>query len=171
MKQPAWTTQLFLKTNTYIGRWPFVDSFMKFAAQYLLFLLVAILLYHWWMDGVFFSQSILFAVITVTSLSISYAVALIWYRPRPSQELADIKTLINTFGTWKSFPSDHTIAATIVAYGGLLTFSGWFLAIFIVCASFVALSRVWVGVHYPRDILGGAVLAGIVLAGAHYFLS
>jgi undecaprenyl-diphosphatase len=60
-------------------------------------------------------------------------------------------------GSGKSFPSSHAVnnfaAATFLA----LCFPRWTWA-FISWASLVALSRVAVGVHYPSDILGGALI-------------
>ncbi len=171
MKKPAWTTPLFLTVNNYIGRWSVIDNGMRLAAHYLLFVLMGILLYQWWNTEVLFSRIILFGVMLVTSLGISYAIALIWYMPRPVRQLLGIKTLIHTMGTWKSFPSDHTISATLVAYGAFLSFSGWFLVLFVFLAALVAVSRVWVGAHYPRDILGGALVAGAVILVVQLFLS
>lgn len=170
MNKPAWTTTLFLKVNTYIGRWPLIDKGMTFAAHYLLFVLMAILVYEWWRTDVLLSQVVVFVALFGASFGISYAIALIWYRPRPVQELIGITILIKTLGTWKSFPSDHTISATLVAYGAFLTFSGVPLVVFCVLAASIAVSRVWVGVHYPRDILGGFLVASCVIGIAQLFL-
>lgn len=81
-------------------------------------------------------------------------------RLRPCNTLATIHLLIDC-GTGKSFPSAHaannTAFALIVAY---------FYARFAVAAAFwavlVAYSRVYCGVHYPVDILGGAVMACVM---------
>ena len=167
----AWTTPLFLKINNLVGRWSFVDGYMKFSAQYLLFLLGGILLYQWWNTDVLFSRVSLFVLLFVLSISMSYAIALVWERPRPIRQLPHIKTLIPTLGTWKSFPSDHTISATLIAYGAYLSFSGWLLLVCCSCAVSVACSRVWVGVHYPRDILGGCLLALSVIGMVHMYMS
>jgi undecaprenyl-diphosphatase len=63
-----------------------------------------------------------------------------------------------------SFPSGH--AATSFAAATILTFAFPRLApaLFVLAAA-VAFSRVYVGVHYPLDILGGAVL-GVLVATA-----
>lgn len=165
MTRPACTTQLFLKIHSYVGKWPFVDRAMVFAAHYLLFILIAVLLHQWWRTDTLPLYGGLFGVYLGTSLAISYMIALVWYRPRPVRQIPGFRALIKTLGTWKSFPSDHTIAATIVGYAGIVTFSGWALVIFLILSASIAFSRVWVGVHYPRDILGGFFLAlGVILA-------
>lgn len=64
-----------------------------------------------------------------------------------------------------SFPSGH--AQNGVAVWGFLASRvrraiGWLAAIFIIFL--IGFSRVWVGVHYPQDILGGWVLGILFLA-------
>ncbi len=87
-------------------------------------------------------------------------------RVRPCTALDDVRILIGC-GAGKSFPSSHAVnnfvAATIIGYffRGALPYA---LAV----AALVSFSRIYVGVHYPGDVLGGAVIgsamAGIVLA-------
>jgi len=64
-----------------------------------------------------------------------------------------------------SFPSDHATAAFAIAFAILLfdTTAGW---IFMAAAILIAAGRVFVGVHYPGDVLAGALL-GI---GSAYFV-
>jgi undecaprenyl-diphosphatase len=67
-----------------------------------------------------------------------------------------------------SFPSGH--AATSFAGATMLSFAFPRLApLLYVLAAAVAFSRVYVGVHYPLDIVGGAVL-GVLVALAVRFL-
>ena len=60
-----------------------------------------------------------------------------------------------------SFPAGH--AATAFAGAVLLSIVAPRLApVFLVLASLIAASRVYVGVHYPTDVLAGALLGALV---------
>lgn len=77
-------------------------------------------------------------------------------RLRPCQELIDVRLLINC-GSGKSFPSSHAVnnfAAAMVLSWHYKRYS----AIFFSVAAMVAFSRVYCGVHYPSDIIGGTII-------------
>ncbi|MFL6556343.1 MAG: undecaprenyl-diphosphatase, partial [Bacillus sp. (in: firmicutes)] len=67
-----------------------------------------------------------------------------------------------------SFPSDHATAAFVIATTIWIwkKRAGW---IWLVLAAGIALSRVWTGVHYPLDVVGG-MLIGTSIAFAIQFL-
>lgn len=81
-------------------------------------------------------------------------------RPRPCHELEQINVLVNC-GAGRSMPSAHAANSFAVAgYFGSL-FPRWSIALMLV-AFIVAISRVFVGVHYPADILVGGLI-GLVI--------
>jgi decaprenylphosphoryl-5-phosphoribose phosphatase len=82
-------------------------------------------------------------------------------RERPSAVYAEPDPLVRAPHD-HSFPSGH--AATSFACATTLTFLAPRLApAFFLLAAAIAWSRVYVGVHYPLDVLGGAAL-GVVVA-------
>ncbi|MDE3111538.1 MAG: phosphatase PAP2 family protein, partial [Chloroflexota bacterium] len=84
------------------------------------------------------------------------ALKLVFRRPRPFDALPGVVTLIARPSDL-SFPSGDTAAAfgAAVALGFALPRLRWPA---IVIAAGIALARVAVGVHYPGDVLGGALL-------------
>ena len=81
-------------------------------------------------------------------------------RPRPEETLAGIDVLVTSPST-ASFPSGH--AATSFAAAVVLSLALPALApAFVALAAAVGVSRLYVGVHYPLDVVGGAILGAAV---------
>jgi undecaprenyl-diphosphatase len=81
-------------------------------------------------------------------------------RARPSAIWSEPKPLVHAPGTG-SFPSGH--AATSFACATTLTFfAPRYAPAFYVLAIAIAWSRVYNGVHFPLDVLGGAALGVLV---------
>ena len=88
-------------------------------------------------------------------------------RPRPYQADASI-TVIDAKPDTSAFPSGHAAMAVAGAIAGsrMIPFSAWF---WWPLAGVMAVSRIYIGVHWPSDVLGGLVLgfatAWFVLGG------
>ena len=94
-------------------------------------------------------------------------------RPRPCHDTGGVPIvqgihMLVDCGPGKSFPSSHAVNNFAVATL-LSTYYRRWRAGFFSWAALVALSRPAVGVHYPSDILGGAVI-GVLVAFAVVFL-
>ena len=77
-------------------------------------------------------------------------------RARPCNALTDVLTPLGCTGSF-SFPSNHALnnfAAAMFFYK-LFPKLKWVLFI---TASLIAISRVYLGLHYPSDIIGGAFI-------------
>jgi undecaprenyl-diphosphatase len=89
-------------------------------------------------------------------------------RDRPPERYAEPDPLVNVPESG-SFPSGH--AATSFAAATILSFAFPRLAPFLlVLAAAVGFSRVYVGVHYPLDIVGGALLGVAIAAAVRYLV-
>ena len=88
-------------------------------------------------------------------------------RPRPWLEVAGLTHLV-TENDPNSFPSGHTCAAFAFALGVRWAAPRrWIGRTALVMAVLMGLSRLYVGVHYPSDVLAGALvgaLAGLAAA-------
>lgn len=106
-------------------------------------------------------QSIAFAALVgVESLVVNQGVKRLFRRIRPT-ETGDARFIVRRPST-SSFPSGHAssafFAATLLsAWGGRRSAPAWFAV-----ASVVAVSRVYVRVHHPSDVVAGAAL-GVAL--------
>lgn len=89
-------------------------------------------------------------------------------RPRPWIALENV----NSFGIplyYCSFPSGHTTAAFSTAAVLSINFPS-FSSVFFLIASIVGISRVYLGVHYPSDVLIGGIIGSITATTAHIMM-
>lgn len=129
---------------------------------------VVLLLLAWWKAR---SRGDLDAVAAVAWVGLGALVALglnqivgaVVDRARPYAALTDVHVLISRTAD-SSFPSDHAVAVGAVAAGLFLIhrrlgFAALGLAVL------MATARVYVGAHYPADVLAGLGLGAVVVLG------
>ncbi|WP_447643040.1 MULTISPECIES: phosphatase PAP2 family protein [Chitinophagaceae] len=166
-----WDTWLFLKINT---QWtsPFWDSAFPFLRDKMvstplyIFLLLFVFINFGWK-----SWKWLLLVIVTVILSDQFSSTFVKYffdRVRPCNEptLRDqIRILVNYVPQSPSFTSSHAVnhfALATYFYRTLKPyFDKWAYLLFL-WAGMVAYGQVYVGVHYPGDILGGAVVGALI---------
>lgn len=82
-------------------------------------------------------------------------------RPRPWVDCAALIPLVAEHDP-NSFPSGHTSAAFAFALGSLRALpKRWMKAAVVILAALMGLSRLYVGVHYPSDVLVGFVVGDL----------
>lgn len=102
----------------------------------------------------------------------SWLIAALWVHRRPIVEFPKTKQLFSPYKTWKSFPSDHTMLAMILGLTPALVGAPIYLVVvFLFLALLIGFARVYAGVHYPRDILGGIGFAIFFILTAEWLLS
>ncbi len=81
-------------------------------------------------------------------------------RVRPCNALTDVITPLGPTGTF-SFPSNHALNNFAVAAFFSLIYPKLKFILY-GAATLIAISRVYLGLHYPSDILGGAIIGVII---------
>jgi len=74
-------------------------------------------------------------------------------------------------GVENGFPSGHSSIA--IAFWGALAFlfrKKWIVAISVALMTLIPLSRIYLGVHFLADVLGGVTLGAIILAAFYYIV-
>lgn len=153
---------LFNLISALAGRWQWLDYTGIFFAKYfegflwfcLLILLFVNIKKYWKMVAEAFVAAVF------TRFILAEVIRTIWFRPRPFVSL-HLVPLINQSPAEASFPSGH--ASFYFALSTIVFHYNKKMGIFFYVASFlIVISRVFVGVHWPSDILAGAVL-GILM--------
>jgi len=142
---------------------PFITDLNK---QRLVLVFVAVILFGMLIRGR--SQVRIAAILLILTIivgdQLNSSVIKYWFeRPRPCQVLHNVHLLVSC-GSGFSFPSSHAVnnfAAALILAFFFPRAKWWFFGF----ASIVAFSRVYVGVHYPSEIIGGMVI-GLFCAGS-----
>ena len=150
---------LFLLLNAAPDASIIVTTAARFLADGLIWALPAGLILGW-LRGSYATRQVLIAatVSGLVGLLINQLIGLVWYHPRPFE--AGIGQTLIPHVQDSSFPSDHLTLIWAVAFSLLLHEQprrvGWVLALLGIP---VAWARIYLGVHFPLDIIGAALVA------------
>lgn len=147
---------LFYLVNDLAGSYGWLDATMIFFAEYAEYLFMLALLVMFLLSAPH-KKNVLYAGATAAlALLISYLIGVVIELPRPFMVL-EVNQLVE-HAPDAAFPSDHSTAAFALAWGLWLRNKTWGTSL-LVLAALIGLSRIFVGVHFPGDILGGFVVA------------
>ncbi len=114
-------------------------------------------------DSVIKEKGLYIGASALLSLGVEFALKYSMNRNRPYQTYPFIQNVVSENSP--SFPSGHTSAAFATATSLSLSYSKWYIIVpSYLWACSVAYSRLDLGVHYPSDVLGGAIVG----AGSAY---
>ncbi len=151
--------KLFFAIEGLRGKIPGLDWVMIFAAEAIIYLLALLLIFLAFSNGgiyysmaitTFFSVLVAFVLILVVHLFIKEKRPFISFRFKP----------LISFYKNLSFPSMHTTVMTIFFAANFYYSTPLVIPIFLLLI-WVAFARIYIGVHYPVDILGGLVIGSL----------
>lgn len=134
------------------------DPLFIFGAKYL-FLLACLIGLLWFrrLPKEKKKEAIVFALIALPTIYVVSRIAsLLYLDPRPF--VAGHFTPLVPHAPDNGFPSDHTLLVSAIA-SIMFPFDRKTSAVVWVIAAIVGISRVYVGVHHPIDVVGSAVIA------------
>lgn len=146
-----------------------MNYFMIFAAEPLIYLML-IFLFIITIKGKIAERKafILFLISLPILILLIKFIHLFYFEPRP-YITNGILPLISHTNADASFPSRHASIAFIMALPYLYYKSKW-ATILILLATWVGISRIYVGVHYPLDIFGGFLVGILAMLFAIIFV-
>jgi undecaprenyl-diphosphatase len=150
---------LFKIINDLSGKLIIFNPLMRFLAadaEYVFF--ICILIY--WFTRIRQNRKMVIESLlsACTALGISGIIAHYYYRDRPFITHTVFQLIKHPANA--SFPSDHAAGAFVIATA-IWLFRKKDGAIWLFLALCIALSRVWTGVHYPSDVIAGALIGTV----------
>jgi undecaprenyl-diphosphatase len=166
---------LVIWLNGLSGNVKIFDDLMRIvASDYLMPLTFSLAMFGLWFSGKNPAERIRYQIamlMGISALSLSNVVVLLinisWDRPRPFVEHADQLNLLFYPPTDPSFPANPVavgFAAAAAAWSINRKFGWWMFA----AALLFGFSRLYAGVFYPTDIIGGAVVGIVVFIFTSY---
>lgn len=155
---------LFFLIFNLSGRFLILDQLMLFAAVYLIYLSALPIFVFAFKGGENEKKTLLLIILAMPiAFILINLIHLVFIEIRPFAEL-NFSPLIKE-ATFYSFPSIHTTIMAVIAFAYTYLKSKWSI-LFLLLMLWVGISRIFVGVHYPLDILGGMIvgLISIIVA-------
>ena len=137
--------------------------------------IVPLFVFYFFLFRIDWKRALLALTITVIGLVVTDVISAQFLKPlfgriRPSHEMSDVVRLLVGKGGKMSFPSNH--AANSMAFAFITAhFYPRAKGLLYLIAGLVAFSRVYVGVHYPGDVLGGVLFGTMTAIGTLHIYS
>ncbi|MGG2027510.1 phosphatase PAP2 family protein [Gottfriedia sp. S16(2024)] len=151
---------IFKLINNFAGKWPTLDNVMIYLSKTAILIVIALLCFLWIQKGTERKYTAFYIALTlILALGGNFIIHQFYYHARPFVNHHVTKLISHSSDS--SFVSDH----------GTLVFSTALILLLrkdrlgmvsLVWAILVGISRIFVGVHYPFDIIGAFILASIV---------
>ena len=155
--------RLFLMLNASASTSPWKVEFATVSADYAIYIIPVILVVLWLRGNDQTRGGLVMAILVAElALFVNQLIPIWWFHPRPFM-LPIGKTFVEHAAD-SSFPSDHLTFILGVAFAlGYWTRLRRTTFIIMGIGMLVAWARIFIGVHFPFDMIGSALIAAIVL--------
>ncbi|MEK7583437.1 MAG: phosphatase PAP2 family protein [Patescibacteria group bacterium] len=158
---------IFQAINNFAGRWEWLDQLGIFLASGMAYVLVAVLVALWFLRKEQRRMVLVSIVSAVIARGVFVAIIrALYHRARPIS--VDAVHQLVTNDAW-AFPSGHASFFFALATGVFL-YNKKLGSVFYIFAALMGLARIFVGVHWPTDILVGAALGMLTALGVDLVL-
>ncbi|ENU19103.1 hypothetical protein F994_01958 [Acinetobacter bohemicus ANC 3994] len=146
----------WINASSHASDW--MIHFAIFIANDLLYCMILLFAWFWLRGNYDVKKQILKAFIfTSIAILISQCISHVYYHPRPF--VMDVGRTLIYHAPNGSFPSDHMLIFSSIAFSYLFSAQRKLGIFLLIMAWLVAWSRVYLGVHFPLDMLGAFLLA------------
>jgi undecaprenyl-diphosphatase len=160
---------LFQIINNLAGTFTIINPLMRILAndgEYLFFLGILV---YWFAPAKANRRMVLQSLVAACiSLMIGGWLAQLFYHDRPFVTHVVFQLIQHQANA--SFPSDHATGAFVIATA-IWLYRKKEGTVWLFVAGCIAFSRIWVGVHYPSDVVVGAILGIFSAVGIHYLFN
>ncbi|WP_028403040.1 undecaprenyl-diphosphatase [Ectobacillus panaciterrae] len=152
--------RIFRAINQLVGRYPLLDNMMITISQKVRYLYAFLFILMWFRNNVYKKITLYAGISAGITLFINGFIRRFYFKPRPFLK-HNVRVLPPSPSKMNSsFPSKHTaiafaVATSVLFYKRLLGCIMWLLAFW------AGFSRIWMGQHYPSDIIGSALLGSL----------
>lgn len=165
--------QGFLAVNHLSAHTPALHGVLRDYAMYGVVLFAVLLLTGWWLArnrGASAMGAALWAPLgMLLAIAVNQPLGRLVHEARPYTVLPHVLVLVPRSHDF-SFPSDHSVMAGAVAAGVWLV-SRRLGLVALAAALLMAFARVYVGAHFPLDVVAGLLLGAVVVLVGHRLLA
>ena len=168
----AFDSSIISFLNDFAGHWKTFDELIVFISESPLIKGGPIVACLWWLwfrpasDGPGRRDYVVATVLTgaaavIVGRGVSTA---LWFRERPIADASQHFVMPYSFtgadlGSWSSFPSDHAVLFFSLCMGIFLAHRRAGIAAFAWTVIVISFPRMYLGLHWPTDLIAGAALA------------
>lgn len=143
------------------GRSQLLDNLMVFGSRYLIYLVILFIFILGLKGGTREKKACLLILLGIPiAFLVITGIHLFFYESRPFVAFQFSPLLAEKADA--SFPSRHATIASVIAFAYVYFKSKWALCLLFIML-WISVSRIYAGVHYPLDIIGGFAVGIITI--------